>query len=160
MNITKAFVGLTAVAAAALTLAPTAGAQEAGALKSLSAACAGESVHMFAAAACPSPFLEKFEYAPGETIKIHLTRPDKCDTFDVTSAGFAGKASVTYKASGDGYVLNGTAKAGATPGGYDARFTCNDYGWSNHFTITAPVKAKPPVTKPKGAADTGGGGTA
>lgn len=167
MKVTKALVGLAAVAAA-LTLTPTAGAQEAGALRSLSAACSpgGESIHMFSAAACPRPFLNKVEYAPGEAISIHVAGEKECASFEAISTGFAGKAKLTQAPVDGGYRVTGETTAVTTPGTYDATFRCNGQDQiHDHFTIKAatppaPGKPKPPITKPKGAADTGGGGTA
>jgi hypothetical protein len=165
MKVTKALIGL-AAAAAALTLAPTADAQEAGTLRSLSSACSagGESTHMFSAAACPSPFLDKREYAPGETIKINEWHDKKCGSFEVISAGFAVKIKFTEVARDGRYLVSGETRAVTTPGTYQAETNCDGVGSADQFTVVAPTppapgKPKPPITKPRGAADTGGGGT-
>ncbi|NUT97687.1 MAG: hypothetical protein HOY78_37285, partial [Saccharothrix sp.] len=54
----------------------------------------------------------------------------------------------------------------STPGTYQAVMTCRDGPFSVSFTVLGqppvadPPQAQPPVKKPKGAPETGGGGTA
>ncbi|MEU0881217.1 hypothetical protein ABZ345_21625 [Lentzea sp. NPDC005914] len=177
----KATIAVVGLAAAALTLAPTAGAQEAATPKfqSLSAACSPgtEGVVMLKAGACPGPFLDKFEYAPGETIKIKLTFGTECVSHEATSTGFAAPVALKQTPVDAGaYQLTGEAKAGTVPGDYTATIKCDKVSRVSPFAIKipdappttttpptttspAPGKPKPPITKPKGAPDTGGGGT-
>lgn len=119
------------------------------------------------------PFLDKTEYAPGETIKIFLQRGRKCSG-PATSPGFAAPAELTQLQQPELYPLTGETTAGATPGTYQAKIQCITETVTNQFTVkanpvtpptsTSPTTTKPgpkpPVVKPKGAPQTGGGGTA
>jgi hypothetical protein len=114
-------------------------------------------------------FLDKDEYAPGETIKIDgRGLPSGCRSFVATSEGFV--ATVQLRRDADN-VPRGEGKAIDTPGSYKAWILCGLAGDRfDRFTIkvpaptspptTKPPVRKPPIIKPKGAADTGGGGTA
>jgi hypothetical protein len=98
--------------------------------------------------------LDKEVYAPGETIMVHAGHPS-CEFRTALSDGFVAPAVIH-----DGY---GVAKAIDTPGTYVMSLACAMTGEQyDQFTIKAPGKPKPtpPVVKPKGAPDTGGGGTA
>jgi hypothetical protein len=102
-------------------------------------------------------FLDKEVYAPGETIKVHEQHPS-CAGQSAVSQGFVAPAVIH-----DGY---GETKAIDTPGTYVVAFWCAFPGTGyDQFTIKVPTppqpgNPKPPIVKPKGAADTGGGGTA
>ncbi|MEU0881220.1 hypothetical protein ABZ345_21640 [Lentzea sp. NPDC005914] len=113
------------------------------------------------------PFLDKAEYAPGETIRINLEFGFKC-LGEATSAGFTAPAKLAN--AGNGRVISETT-AIATPGTYEAAIFCANNSVVNQFTIkaapaapppqgTPAPKPKPPIVKPKGAPQTGGGGTA
>lgn len=147
----------------AFALTPMAGAKE--------AACSPGSEPGIEAAACPGgpmiidlPILDKAEYAPGATIRINLTQPKQCYFNEATSDGFVAAAKLTERLSNGSYQATGQAKAIATPGIYKVSLVCS-WGLVVHqFTIKtptrpAPGKPKPPIAKPKGAPDTGGGGT-
>jgi hypothetical protein len=121
------------------------------------------------------PFLDKAEYAPGEKIRIHLVHGYKCNG-PATSPGFAAPAELTQVRAPDGSPsLVGETTAGSTPGAHQATIKCLTRSITNQFTVKAPPAnpptntnpptttkpgAKPPVVKPKGAPQTGGGGTA
>ncbi len=106
-------------------------------------------------------FLDKEEYAPGETVKVHEQHPS-CEGASAVSDGFVAPAVIH-----NGY---GETKAIDTPGTYVVTFWCAFPGAGfDQFTIKAPTspppagnpkpKPKPPIVKPKGAPQTGGGGT-
>lgn len=152
----------------AFALTPTAGAQAAVTPKP-SSACAG---FCPGGPRWPERFLDKAEYAPGETIGIDLLSYE-CGASQATSDGFTATAQLTKGSTGNGIGvhLTGTATAIAAPGTYRATIACTLFPpVTNQFTIkAAPApgpkpqpkpKPKPPIVKPKGAADTGGGGTA
>jgi hypothetical protein len=155
---------------AACTLTPTAGAQEAATPK-LSSACTGFCPG--GGPRWPSQFLDKAEYAAGETISINLMLDAECGVLEATSDGFTATAKLTKSPHPTGAIqLYGQATAITTPGTYRATIACTSSPPAvNQFTIkAAPVPPqpspkpkptpKPPIVKPKGAADTGGGGTA
>ncbi|MFS8096557.1 hypothetical protein LFM09_05390 [Lentzea alba] len=114
------------------------------------------------------PFLDKAEYAPGETITIHLDRGYKCGLDKLAhSEGFTEPAALTPGGTSTGYDLRGRATAVDKPGTYEAKIRCLQDSVVNTFTIkpkaaTPPpgLGPKPPIVKPKGAPETGGGGTA
>jgi hypothetical protein len=115
----------------------------------------------------PTDFLDKAEYAPGETVKIALGPLYNCGT-EATSEGFA--APIELRPVPTATVGEGTAAE--RPGTYRAQIFCKYESLVDSFTIKAPVttttpppppttkQPKPPVKKPKGAPQTGGGGTA
>ena len=114
-------------------------------------------------------FLDKAVYAPGETIRISLKDGYKC-WVPATSEGFTAPANLT-QVHGDGDRVVGETTAITTPGTYTATIPCLKGGpVVNQFTIKASAtppppgtpapKQKPPIIKPKGAPQTGGGGTA
>jgi len=117
------------------------------------------------------PFLDKAEYVPGETIRIALENGRKCG-FEASSEGFTAPAPLTISGgTTERPRLVGEAKAGNAPGNYQATIRCINEPVVNQFTIkagptTPPLpgnpapKPKPPIVKPKGAPETGGGGTA
>ncbi|MFS8096558.1 hypothetical protein LFM09_05395 [Lentzea alba] len=118
------------------------------------------------------PFLDKAEYGPGETINIHLARGYKCGTYGgATSDGFTAPAELT-QGGPDNWPLTGKTTAVDKPGSYEAIIKCLTGSVVNKFTIKVPPTTtttppaptppgrKPPIVKPKGAPDTGGGGTA
>ncbi|WP_156213833.1 hypothetical protein [Lentzea aerocolonigenes] len=133
----------------------------------------GELSYSLAEAQTPrtDPFLDKAEYAPGEQIKIYLQRGRKCSG-PATSPGFAAPAELTQIWQPENYPLTGETTAGTTPGTYQAKIQCITETVTNTFTVKAPPTtgttnppapkpgAKAPVVKPKGAPQTGGGGTA
>ncbi|GGM84396.1 hypothetical protein GCM10011609_20630 [Lentzea pudingi] len=108
-------------------------------------------------------FLDKDEYAPGERIEIFLVDTHRCG-YTATSPGFTAPAELALVRPG--YSLRGATTAVARPGTYRAEIPCGMTGpVVDTFTIAPqpgnPVpKPKPPIVKPKGAPDTGGGGTA
>lgn len=126
-------------------------------------------------------YLDKSEYAPGGAIKVALDGALLNCGMQVTSAGFA--APIALRPVPTATIGEGTAAE--TPGTYEARIFCKWGSLVDSFTITAPVttttppavttttpppvattkpaptqQPKPPVKKPKGAPQTGGGGTA
>jgi hypothetical protein len=117
------------------------------------------------------PFLDKAEYAPGETIRIALEDGRKCG-FEASSEGFTAPAPLTISGGTTEHPrLVGEAKAVNAPGSYQATIRCINEPVVNQFTVkaqptTPPLpgnpapKPKPPIVKPKGAPETGGGGTA
>jgi hypothetical protein len=132
----------------------------------VSFACAG-----FCPGGPPSSFeqfLDKTQYAPGARIGINLTQRHECGILQASSEGFAAAANLTEKPVNDGFTLTGVAKAITTPGTYRATIRCRSNQFFNQFTIKAgPAapppgnpKPKPPIVKPIGAADTGGGSAA
>jgi hypothetical protein len=138
-------------------------------LKCKGTAKVGEQQFVLTAPAPPvsGSFLDKDEYAPGERIKIFLRDTHRCG-YTATSNGFTAPAELTLVRPG--YSLEGATTAVATPGTYQASIPCGMTGpVVDTFTIkAAPTpppgnpapKPKPPIVKPKGAPDTGGGGTA
>ncbi len=112
-------------------------------------------------------FLDKDVYAPGETIKIDgRGLPSACRGFLADSEGFVAQVSLSRNANNIPY---GEGKAIDTPGDYQAWVHCGIVGDRfDRFTIKVPTspppagnpKPKPPIVKPKGAPQTGGGGTA
>lgn len=118
-----------------------------------------------------TPFLDKKQYAPGEAIKISLGWHFTCGP-TVGSEGFAAPVQLRSAPGGGWY---GEGKAVDAPGTYEVRIGCKYGSFLNTFTVKAPPtptpptttqppgpspRPKPPVVKPKGAPDTGGGGTA
>lgn len=128
----------------------------------------------------PIDFLDKAEYAPGGAIKIAFDTHQDCTT-QASSEGFAASITLTPLPTG----TTGEGTAAETPGTYQARIYCVRGSLVDSFTIKGPVttttppavttttpppvsttkpaptqKPKPPVKKPKGAPQTGGGGTA
>ncbi|MEU0881219.1 hypothetical protein ABZ345_21635 [Lentzea sp. NPDC005914] len=147
----------------AFALTPTASAQEALTPK-FSLACMGF---------CPGggpptserQFLDSAEYPAGGTIRINLTVMNECGVLEATSAGFTAPAKLTQKQGTGGYQLTGVTRAAATPGRYFAEIRCTWALIVTQFTVKVapPVRApkpKPPIVKPAGSPDTGGGGTA
>ncbi|MDX3656939.1 hypothetical protein PV646_06425 [Streptomyces sp. ID05-26A] len=142
------------VAGTAFVFTPTAGAQETVAPSFSPEPVAGS-------------FLDKDEYAPGERIKIFLLDTHRCG-YTASSKGFTAPAELTLVRPG--YSLEGATTAVTTPGTYQAEIPCGMTGpVVDTFTIKAKPtrppgnpapKPKPPIVKPKGAPDTGGGGTA
>lgn len=115
-------------------------------------------------------FLDKEEYAPGQTVTVYGQHPS-CGGGHATavSQGFVAPAVLDKVASHGGSY--GEAKAIDTPGTYVVTLWCAFPGLQHdQFTIKvpstttppapAPPGRKPPIVKPKGPADTGGGGTA
>ena len=110
-------------------------------------------------------FLDKAGYRPGETVKIQLGPLSNCGA-QATSEGFA--APIELKPVPTATI--GEGEAATTPGTYQARIFCKAGSLVDSFTIAVPVttttppppstQPKPPVKKPKGAPQTGGGGTA
>ncbi|MEU7482137.1 hypothetical protein AB0A63_39640 [Lentzea sp. NPDC042327] len=116
-------------------------------------------------------FLDKEVYAPGETIKVQVTGYSFCPTAE--SNGFVAPISLPNNPGGSAH---GEGKATGTPGTYEATVHCyKNQTFVNTFTVKAPpttpttsttppaaptAKPKPPIVKPKGAPQTGGGGTA
>ncbi|GGU64748.1 hypothetical protein [Lentzea flava] len=112
--------------------------------------------------------LDQQEYDPGEEIQVQavLVR-GRCPS-TVTSPGFAAPI-VLVRNPGPGAELAGTGRAVTTPGTYTAEVACPGVP---PFTQTFKVKGgppttpppsgspRPPIVKPKGAPDTGGGSTA
>lgn len=166
MRRTKRPVAVLLAFGTAFTLTPTAGAHEAVTPK-FSSACMG---FCPGGPVWPERFLDKAEYAPAETIRINLLQGAECGVLEATSAGFTAAAQLTKGTGGGaGTQLTGETTAITTPGTYRATVACTERPPSvNQFTIkAAPApkpkpqsKPKPPIVKPKGAADTGGGGTA
>lgn len=116
-------------------------------------------------------FLDKDVYAPGETIKINGSGlPSGCRSPSTASSeGFV--ATVQLRRDANSTVQYGEGKAIDTPGDYRAWIRCGLVGDRfDRFTIKVPPTTtppaptppgrKPPIVKPKGPADTGGGGTA
>ncbi|ANZ37811.1 hypothetical protein BBK82_18835 [Lentzea guizhouensis] len=112
----------------------------------------------------PRDFLDQAEYAPGGVVKIELGPLYNCAP-EATSAGFAAPIKLNPVPT----ATIGEGEAAATPGTYQARIFCKAGSLVDSFTVKAPVTtttpppqkpAKPPVKKPKGAPQTGGGGTA
>ncbi|MEV6243520.1 hypothetical protein [Lentzea sp. NPDC051838] len=94
---------------------------------------------------------DKEEYAPGE--KIIATAPVSANCVgELTSNGLV--APITLSREGDKMI--GIGKAVDKPGTYEAAMKCGDIFTGRELTI----KGKAPVVKPKGAPQTGGGGTA
>lgn len=136
MKAIKAVVGLSAVAAA-LMLTPNASAND-----------------VF--------FLDKQKYEVGDTITISMRKNARCEPV-VRSAGFAAPIALTGE-EGERLVGGGkaTSKAGSAP--YEAVLMCGSVKLSRPFTVVTKAKApvtKPntPIVQPKGAPQTGGGGT-
>ncbi|HEX8869487.1 MAG TPA: hypothetical protein VF821_27745, partial [Lentzea sp.] len=100
--------------------------------------------------------LDKAEYAPGELIEVTAPVSANC-TGNVTSAGFVAPLKLTRESD---QLLSGTIRAVGTPGSYEASMTCDNVIVTQSFKVTAKPQAKAPVVKPKGAPQTGGGGTA
>jgi hypothetical protein len=113
-------------------------------------------------------FLDKEEYAPGEAINIFLERGYKCGFEGAVSEGFTAPAQLKQSRPGD-HGLTGQTTAVATPGTYQATIKCLSWSVADTFTVKAPATPPPgtpapkpqrPIVKPKGAPETGGGGTA
>jgi hypothetical protein len=118
----------------------------------------------------PSQFsfkLDKDEYDPGAEILINAVYISGRCPSTVTSPGFAAPIYLD-KNPGPGTALVGRGKAVTTPGTYTAEVKCEA---APPFTQTFKVKGgppttpppsgspKPPIVKPRGAPQTGGGGT-
>jgi hypothetical protein len=110
--------------------------------------------------------LDQAAYDPGQQVTVTATLVSGCENSAVTSPGF--KAPIVFSArSGIPRMYNGTGTAADRPGTYTAQATCKGEVVTRTFKINGiaappPVKPKPkpPVVKPKGAPQTGGGGTA
>ncbi|MEU7482139.1 hypothetical protein AB0A63_39650 [Lentzea sp. NPDC042327] len=98
----------------------------------------------------------------GGTIDVHRQVTAMC-TGPVTSAGFVEPIDIVYKTEGS--LRNGRGKVVDTPGTYEASMQCSGQTATRKFTVKAKAgqpaaKPKTPIVKPKGAPQTGGGGTA
>lgn len=101
--------------------------------------------------------LDKAEYAPGEQIKATAPASANC-IGNLSSTGFTAPIKLARESD---QLFSGTGKAVEAPGAYVASMTCNNMTVTQNFTVAAQKpKAKAPVVKPKGAPQTGGGGTA
>jgi len=101
-------------------------------------------------------YFAKSEYAPGEAITATYRVYAKC-VGDLNSTGFVAPIKFQQKAD----LRYGTGRVVDTPGSYVASMTCDNITVKQPFTVKAQKpKAKAPVIKPKGAPETGGGGTA
>lgn len=101
--------------------------------------------------------LDRLEYAPGEKVTASYLLEAKC-VGDLNSTGFV--APIKFRPDAPP-VMVGTGKVIDTPGAYEASMTCDNTIIKRTFTVKAQKpKAKAPVIKPKGAPETGGGGTA
>jgi hypothetical protein len=99
----------------------------------------------------------------GGTIDVHRQVTAMC-TNPVTSTGFAEPINIIYRTEGS--LRSGRGKVVDTPGTYEASMQCSGQTATRKFTIKAKAKAeqpapkpKTPIVKPKGAPQTGGGGT-
>lgn len=135
------------------------------------AECAGRSyTAQFTVVDPPPPNwgIHPIEVEPGGTIRATAERWS-CSVPILTSPGFTEQMAFNL----DRALWRGTTKVITTPGTYTATLVCPEYPTplTSQFTIkgapatttTTPppaVKPKPPVVKPKGAPQTGGGGTA
>ncbi|WP_052685593.1 hypothetical protein [Lentzea aerocolonigenes] len=98
----------------------------------------------------------------GGTIDVHRQVTALCDN-PVTSKGFVEPINIIYKTEGS--LRSGSGKVIDTPGTYEASMKCSGQTMTRKFTIKAKAgqpkqQEKKPVVKPKGAPQTGGGGTA
>ncbi|NKE55983.1 hypothetical protein FXN61_03730 [Lentzea sp. PSKA42] len=113
----------------------------------------------------PSWGFGPLEVEPGGTVTAS-TNKMTCLPEPVTSPGFT---KPIYLSIVPPSTFQGSTTVITTPGTYTATFRCSNGAapTTQQFTIKAPStttpppgKPKPPIVKPKGAANTGGGGTA
>jgi hypothetical protein len=132
--------------------------------------CKGERVTRAFEVVAPADtfFLDKTVVEPGGAISVIKTKQSNCGAI-ATSPGFTAPVKIEYVA-GNTFIGNG--KAIDASGVYQVEMTCGGKPVQQSFTIqpAAPVKPVPtavtekpkpkaPITKPKGAPQTGGGGT-
>ncbi|MEU7528921.1 hypothetical protein AB0A74_24535 [Saccharothrix sp. NPDC042600] len=110
--------------------------------------------------------LYPLEVEPGGEINARMSVVNDCpEARTITSPGFV--APLTLEMEGGNFPeLLGKTTVVSTPGTYQAVMTCRDGPFSVSFTVlgTPPrdppqTEPKQPVKKPKGAPETGGGGT-
>jgi hypothetical protein len=99
------------------------------------------------------------EVRPGGELTARIPAENDCTGTTVGSTGFVAPLELRPQ----GAELVGTAKAIATPGAYQATMQCRDGLFAVGFTVLGDPPAdqppRQPVKKPKGAPETGGGGT-
>ncbi|ANZ37813.1 hypothetical protein BBK82_18845 [Lentzea guizhouensis] len=111
--------------------------------------------------------LDKAEYLPGETITVSYDVTANCEG-TVGSTGFVGHVAPEFQLDPPN-IMRTKATAGNWAGEYRTSLKCGGEYVSKSFRVLeqakapeapAPVqKPKAPIVKPKGAPQTGGGGT-
>ncbi|MBB5955087.1 hypothetical protein FHS29_001657 [Saccharothrix tamanrassetensis] len=108
--------------------------------------------------------LAPVEVRPGGEITARMPVTNDCTGRTITSSGFV--APIELQTGGGNLPeLVGTAEAVATPGTYEATMPCRDGAHVVSFKVLGdPPNDEPPprqpIKKPKGAPETGAGGTA
>ena len=102
--------------------------------------------------------LSPLEVRPGGDLTARIPAKNDCTGTTITSTGFTAPLELQPQ----GAELVGTAKAVTTPGVHDAVMECRDGPFTIAFTVVQdpPATQPQPIKKPKGAPETGGGGTA
>jgi hypothetical protein len=128
--------------------------------------CKGEKVTRAFKVVAPRDtfFLDKTEVEAGGDISVVKTKQSGCGEI-ATSPGFTAPVEIKYEA---GNTRIGNGKAVGTAGAYQVEMICEGKPVHQQFvvkakaptTITEKPQAKAPIVKPKGAPQTGGGGTA
>ncbi|MEJ2854578.1 MULTISPECIES: hypothetical protein [unclassified Saccharothrix] len=109
--------------------------------------------------------LAPLELQPGGEITGKMPVENDCTGTTITSPGFVAPLELT-PGGGTSSELAGKTTVVSTPGAYQAVMTCRDGPFAVTFTVLGqppandPPQTQPPVKKPKGAPETGGGGTA
>ncbi|MFI9816967.1 hypothetical protein [Saccharothrix variisporea] len=110
------------------------------------------------------------ELQPGAEITGTMPVDNDCTGTTITSPGFVAPLELQTEA-GNVSELGGKTTVVSTPGTYQAVMTCRDGPFAVSFTVLGqppaadpptndPPQTQPPIKKPKGAPETGGGGTA
>lgn len=126
--------------------------------------CSGKYVSKtFRIVPAPSTFrLDKTEVEAGGDISVLVDKVGSNCTGPATSLGFAAPIELKYDSPGQ---LIGNGKAVGRAGTYEAEMNCGGTPVRQQFRVVekaeAPVALKPraSIVKPKGAPQTGGGGT-
>lgn len=105
------------------------------------------------------------EVEPGGEINGKMPVTNDCAGRTITSSGFVAPLELQTEA-GNFPELAGKTTVVSTPGTYQAVMTCRDEPYAVTFKVLGTPPADPPqqpqqpIKKPKGAPETGGGGTA